>query len=227
MFAQFHAKSLSNSKTPDSVYLRAKRLLDILVTLLVLPVLCAIMALIALAIYLDSPGPVFFRQTRVGQHGKTFTLLKFRSMVVNHDQALHRAAIQRFIQGQQLSPGAGNANRYKLAADPRVTRVGRFIRKTSLDELPQFLHVLRGEMSLVGPRPPLPYEVELYSTHDRLRLNGKPGLTGLWQVYGRSRVPFEAMVQMDIAYLQKQSLLLDMYLIFLTIPVIFSGRGGA
>jgi lipopolysaccharide/colanic/teichoic acid biosynthesis glycosyltransferase len=227
MLAQSHPASLQNTIAFKPAYLRAKRLLDILVTLLLLPLLCVLMVLIALAICLDSPGPIFFRQTRIGQRGKAFTLLKFRSMTVDHDQTLHRAAARQFIQGQQLNPGASNANLYKLATDQRITRVGRFIRKTSLDELPQFIHVLRGEMSLVGPRPPLAYEVELYSPDDHLRLCGKPGLTGRWQVYGRSRVPFDTMVQMDLAYLREQSLLRDIHLMLLTIPVILSGQGGA
>lgn len=227
MLTQPPSDSLSEDIALNPTYLRAKRRFDMIITLLLLPFLAIVMALIALAIRLDSAGPVFFRQTRVGQDGKTFTLLKFRSMVVNQNDDIHRAAVQRFMQGQQLNPHASNANRYKLANDQRITRVGKFIRKTSLDELPQFLNVLRGEMSLVGPRPPLPYEVELYSPHDQLRLRGKPGLTGLWQVYGRSRVPFAIMVQMDIVYLQAQSLLFDTQLILRTIFVIWRGQGGA
>ena len=220
MFAQSDPITLK----PD--YLRAKRRFDIIVTLLLLPFLCPIVLLVALAIRLDSRGPIFFRQTRIGHDGWTFTLLKFRSMVANNDDALHRSAVQRFIQGQQLNPHTSNANYYKLANDRRITRVGKFIRKTSLDELPQFWNIVRGEMSLVGPRPPLPYEVALYSPHDLLRLSGKPGLTGLWQVYGRNRVPFEMMVQMDIAYLEAQSLLFDAQLILLTIPGVLK-QGGA
>jgi len=218
------AQSSSIQLKPN--YLRAKRRFDLIVTLFLLPLLCPIILLVALAIRLDSRGPIFFRQTRIGQDGKAFTLLKFRSMAANTDDALHRSAVQRFIQGQQLNPHANNAHYYKLANDQRITRVGRFIRKTSLDELPQFWNVLRGEMSLVGPRPPLPYEVALYSPHDLLRLRGKPGLTGIWQVYGRNRVSFAHMVQMDIAYLEAQSLFLDLQLIFLTIPGIL-GQGGA
>lgn len=227
MLAQPTPTPLAECIAFNPAYLRAKRRLDLIITLLLLPLLGIVMALIALAIRLDSRGPIFFRQTRIGQDGKAFTLLKFRSMVVHHNDMLHRTAAQQFIQGQQLAHNANNVNRYKLASDWRITRVGSFIRKTSLDELPQFLNVLRGEMSLVGPRPPLPYEVELYSPHDQLRLSGKPGLTGLWQVYGRSRVPFALMVQMDIAYLQVQSLLFDVQLILLTIPIIVSGQGGA
>jgi lipopolysaccharide/colanic/teichoic acid biosynthesis glycosyltransferase len=151
-------------------YLRAKRILDITVTLLLLPVLCPVMALIALLIRLDSEGPVFFRQKRLGQNGSEFEFLKFRSMYVNNNDAAHRNAIEQFMQGERINTGVNTSNHYKIVADRRITRVGEFLRKTSLDELPQFLNVLRGEMSLVGPRPALSYEVEFYSLHDRLRL---------------------------------------------------------
>lgn len=207
-------------------YLRAKRVLDVTVSLLLLPVFCLFVPIIALLIRLDSPGPFLYRQKRIGQGGVEFDFFKFRSMYVNNDDASHRAATQQFMNGEQLNDGASTTNHYKLKNDRRVTRVGKFLRKTSLDELPQFFNVLRGEMSLVGPRPPLPYEIERYSQHDWLRLAGKPGLTGAWQVYGRSRVTFPKMVEMDIAYLQRQSLLYDLKLILLTIPVMFLGRGG-
>jgi len=208
-------------------YVRAKRLLDLSVTLLLLPFLCMVMACVALLILLDSGGPVLFRQRRVGLNGREFVCFKFRSMHVHSDDGSHRAAVQQFMSGQLLSEATRSANPYKLNGDRRITRVGRLIRKTSLDELPQFFNVLRGEMSLVGPRPPLQYEVDLYSAHDRLRLAGKPGLTGIWQVYGRSRVSFPQMVDMDVAYLREQSLRMDLKLIFLTIPVMVFGRGGA
>jgi lipopolysaccharide/colanic/teichoic acid biosynthesis glycosyltransferase len=208
-------------------YQRIKRVLDVVLTLLLLPFLSPIMLVIALLIRFDSPGPVFYRQKRIGQNGDEFDFFKFRSMYVNNDDAFHRIAVQRFIDGRQVNCGAQNINPYKLDKDKRITRVGKFLRKTSLDELPQFFNVLRGEMSLVGPRPPLPYEVECYSSHDKLRLVGRPGLTGLWQVYGRSRVSFKEMVEMDIGYLQMQSLGLDLKLMFLTIPVMILGLGGA
>jgi lipopolysaccharide/colanic/teichoic acid biosynthesis glycosyltransferase len=208
-------------------YQFAKRILDVALTLFLLPLLGPIMLIIALLIRLDSKGPIFYRQRRVGQNGVEFDFFKFRSMHVNSDDASHRAAIAQFMSGQQINNDTQSANPYKLGADPRITRVGRFIRKTSLDELPQFLNVLRGEMSLVGPRPPVVYEVEHYSPYDKLRLIGKPGLTGVWQVYGRSRVSFPEMVEMDIAYLQEQSLLQDLKLIFLTVPVMVFARGGA
>jgi lipopolysaccharide/colanic/teichoic acid biosynthesis glycosyltransferase len=206
-------------------YMRAKRIFDLVFTLLFLLPLLFVMAIVALAIMLDSEGPVFFRQKRVGGDGKEFYLLKFRSMYHNTSDGRHREAIKVYMNGGALN-GYSEAQ-YKLGNDDRITRVGRFIRKTSIDELPQFFNVLRGDMSLVGPRPDVPNGVELYSEHDRLRLSGKPGLTGIWQVYGRSRVPFKEMVEMDIAYLQQQSLWQDLKLVVLTIPVVVLGRGGA
>jgi len=209
-----------------SHYLKAKRLLDIFFTLLILPPLCLVVGVIAVLIRLDSKGPIFFRQKRVGLNGIEFEMLKFRSMHVNCDDAAHREAIKHYMNGATLNGDADAENSYKLVDDPRVTRVGRIIRKTSIDELPQFINVLRGEMSLVGPRPPLSYEAEAYSLQDQLRLCGKPGLTGTWQVYGRSRVTFQKMVEMDIIYLQQQSIWQDLKLIALTLPVMLLGRGG-
>ncbi len=208
-------------------YLRAKRILDLFFTLLILLPLCLTVVIVGILIRLDSEGPIFYRQKRVGLNGTEFMMLKFRSMYVNRDDQVHREAIKRYMEGERLSENDEGGLSYKLDNDPRITRVGRFIRKTSIDELPQFFNVLRGEMTLVGPRPPVPYEVEFYSTHDWQRLSGKPGLTGPWQVYGRSRVTFQEMVELDIAYLQRQSLWEDIKLILLTIPVMISGRGGA
>lgn len=207
-------------------YLRAKRILDIVFTLLISPLLIIVGIIIALCIKLDSKGPVFFQQKRYGQNGVEFEFLKFRSMYVNNDQAVHREKILEYMKGQQLNDDATGKTAYKYIGDPRITRVGRFIRKTSLDELPQFWNVLRGEMSLVGPRPPISYEVEQYSSRDKLRLMGKPGLTGTWQVYGRSRVTFQEMIEMDIKYLEQQSIWQDIKLIFLTVPVMVFARGG-
>ena len=206
-------------------YLRAKRAIDILFTLLIFIPLCILIAIVAVLIRLDSKGSIFYRQKRIGQNGIEFEMLKFRSMYENCDDTLHRLAIQQYMEGQKLAEDAMTS--YKLADDPRITRVGRFIRKTSIDELPQFFNVLRGEMTLVGPRPPVSYEVEQYSAHDWLRLSNKPGLTGPWQVYGRSQVPFQSMVKMDIDYLTRQSLREDLKLIALTVPVMITGRGGA
>ena len=208
-------------------YLRAKRLLDIVFTLMILLPLLVIIAIVAILIRLDSEGPIFFRQKRMGLNGEEFTLFKFRSMYVNNDDSIHRRAVERYMNGGKLNDRKGDGLPFKLRDDPRVTRVGRFIRKTSIDELPQFFNVLLGEMSLVGPRPPLPYEVACYSSHDWLRLSGKPGLTGTWQVYGRSTVGFQEMIEMDIKYLQQQSIWQDLKLVALTPSIMFSGRGGA
>jgi len=208
-------------------YLRAKRIFDLIFTLLLSIPVGIVILIVAVLIRLDSEGPIFYRQKRVGLNGVEFEMIKFRSMFVNSDDARHREAIRQYMNGEKLCEGEETSNPYKLANDPRITRVGRFIRKTSIDELPQFWNVLRGEMTLVGPRPPLPYEVEYYSSRDWLRLHGKPGLTGTWQVYGRSQVPFQTMVDMDIEYLQEQSFWKDLKLIVLTVPVMLRGCGGA
>lgn len=206
-------------------YLRTKRVLDITFTLCFLPLLGILLLILAVLIRLDTTGRILFRQRRVGMNGVVFDMLKLRSMHENCDDTVHREAIMQYQNGNALNGDTDSP--YKLQNDTRITKVGKFLRKASLDELPQFWNVLRGEMSLVGPRPPLPYEVELYSPRDMLRLSGKPGLTGPWQVYGRSRVTFQEMVEMDIAYLQRQSLWEDLKLIALTIPVMLKQQGGA
>jgi len=206
-------------------YSRAKRLLDIAFTLLFSPLVLSIGAVVATLIRLDSKGPILYRQKRIGQNGVEFEMLKFRSMYVDNDDSVHREAIKQYINGEILNGDSDMP--YKLGSDLRITRVGKIIRKTSIDELPQFWNVLRGQMTLVGPRPPVPYEVELYTPHDWLRLTGKSGLTGVWQVYGRSKASFQEMIEMDITYLQRQSLWLDIKLIVLTVPVMLLGRGGA
>src|SRR5438876_8127743 len=207
-------------------YLRAKRILDIAFTLLILLPLFMVIGIFAVLIRIDSKGPIFFRQKRIGMNGVEFDLFKLRSMYVHSDDSAHRESIKQYMNGAALNGKENSDNLYKLVDDPRVTRVGQFIRKFSIDELPQFINDLRGEMTLVGPRPPLPYEVEEYSPRDKIRLSGKPGLTGTWQVYGRSRVHFKEMVEMDIEYLEEQSLLQDIKLIALTLPVMLQGRGG-
>jgi lipopolysaccharide/colanic/teichoic acid biosynthesis glycosyltransferase len=207
-------------------YLRIKRVLDIALTLVALIPAGLVILLTAAAIWVDSPGPIFFRQKRIGMNGCEFNLYKFRSMYHNVPTGIHQEATARFICGHVLNH-ADAGMPYKLGNDSRITRVGKFIRKTSIDELPQMWNVLKGDMSLVGPRPPLPYEVDLYGAHDLLRLAGKPGLTGTWQVYGRGRVTFKEMVEQDISYLETQSLLYDLKLMILTVPVMISGRGGA
>ena len=202
----------------DTQYLQAKRLLDFGLTLVILLFCLPVFLVVSALILIESKGhgSIFYRQRRVGQDGVEFDMLKFRSMYENADQRTHQEHILKYMNGETTG---------KIKNDPRITRVGRFIRKTSIDELPQFFNVLRGEMTLVGPRPPLPYEVTEYSEHDQLRLCGKPGVTGLWQVYGRNRVTFGQMVEMDIDYLQHQSILEDLKLIALTLPVMAKGSG--
>ena len=205
-----------------------KQALDAVGSLMALIILSPIFLAIAVAIKLSSPGPVFFRQRRIGQFGVPFTCLKFRSMYAVNDSRIHMEYVKRFIGGK-VEPGVSSANDtvvYKITEDPRVTRVGRFLRKTSLDELPQFLNVLRGDMSLVGPRPPIPYELEAYDIwHRRRLLEVKPGITGLWQVNGRSRMRFDDMVRLDLKYAKAWSLGLDLKILLQTPRAVFSGDG--
>lgn len=205
----------------------AKRVMDIAGSLLALLFFLPLFIAIAIAIKLTSRGPVLFCQQRIGQYGRKFRFLKFRSMCVNNDPAIHREFVMRFIANQNgCSQASQGQSPYKLVADPRVTPIGRFLRRTSLDELPQFLNVLIGDMSLVGPRPPLPYEVERYQVWHRTRLTAaKPGITGLWQVAGRSRVKFDDMVRMDLRYATSWSLWLDIKILLQTPHAMFSGNG--
>jgi lipopolysaccharide/colanic/teichoic acid biosynthesis glycosyltransferase len=183
---------------------------------------------IAAAVKLTSSGPIFFRQRRVGQRGKTFVFLKFRSMYTNNDANVHKQYVQQLIAGNaDKHPSNGNGQGvYKLTKDSRITRVGAFLRKTSLDELPQFINVLKGEMSLVGPRPPIPYEVEAYDIwHRRRLLEAKPGITGLWQVSGRSRVKFDDMVRLDLQYARNWSPWMDIKILLRTPSAMVLGEG--
>lgn len=206
-----------------------KRMLDVAGSLVALVLLSPLFLLVAIAIKITSRGPVFFRQQRVGQYGRPFTLLKFRSMYVNNDTSVHQEWFQNFYSGKaQLhatDDGNGNGS-YKLPNDPRVTPIGRLLRRTSIDEVPQFLNVLKGEMSLVGPRPPIPYEVNAYKPWHRGRvLQAKPGITGLWQVNGRSRVPFDEMVRLDLRYARTWTLWLDLKILLKTPAAVFFGDG--
>jgi len=206
-----------------------KQAIDAVGSLMALIVLSPIFLAIAVAIKLSSPGPVFFRQKRIGQYGIPFTCLKFRSMYAVNDSRIHMEYVKRFIAGA-VDAGVSDTQQhkavYKITEDPRVTRVGRFLRKTSLDELPQFLNVLRGEMSLVGPRPPIPYELEAYDVwHRRRLLEVKPGVTGLWQVNGRSRLRFDDMVRLDLKYAKAWSLGLDLKILLQTPRAVFTGDG--
>ena len=202
-----------------------KRASDLFITAVALTILAPLWLLIALVIKLDSRGPVFYKQERVGMDGRVFLFYKFRTMLAGADDARHREFQQRYIKGLPDS-NLGDQDRpaYKLRADERVTRLGKILRKTSLDELPQLFNVLRGDMSVVGPRPPIPYEVESYELWHRKRLDMKPGITGLWQVSGRNRLPFDEMVRMDLYYIENWSLLLDVKIILQTLPVMWRGE---
>jgi len=205
----------------------AKRSVDVIGSLTALILLSPLFLGIAIAIKLTSKGPVLFKQKRVGQYGVLFTFLKFRSMYTNNDDKSHREYLRKLISGKDdCKQGNGNGRVYKLKDDPRITPLGRFLRKTSLDELPQFYNVLRGDMSLVGPRPPIPYETEVYDIwHRRRYFEVKPGITGLWQVSGRSRLKFDEMVRLDIRYSTDWSLWLDLKILLATPRAVFFGDG--
>ena len=216
------------SSPGKKVQVQIKRCIDLIGSALLLVALAPLMTIISLAVKYGSQGPVLFRQTRVGQRGKQFTFLKFRSMAEASNPSLHENYVKDFIRGT----AAKNTNEkgekvFKLTHDPRVTPLGKFLRRTSLDELPQLWNVLRGEMSLVGPRPPIPYEVECYDLwHQRRVLELKPGITGLWQIKGRSRTGFDDMVRLDLQYARTWSLWLDLVILLQT-PLAVFGAGGA
>jgi len=194
--------------------------MDVVGGLLGLLILSPLFLAVSIAIRLTSPGPVFFIQKRVGQGGKLFTFIKFRSMRVQHDCSIHREFVKNFIQNN----GTCKAGEFKMKDDPRITPVGRFLRKTSIDELPQLFNVLKGDMSLVGPRPAIPYEIDEYETwHKRRVCEVKPGITGYWQVKGRSSTSFENMVRMDIQYISQWSLLWDIIILLQTPFALFKG----
>jgi lipopolysaccharide/colanic/teichoic acid biosynthesis glycosyltransferase len=203
-----------------------KRGMDIAGSTVALILASPLFLIFAAAIKLTSKGPIFFRQQRVGQYGKRFWLLKFRSMYDRNDEATHRDYVRQLIAGQaeKNSTDEEAEGVYKLINDSRVTRVGALLRRTSLDELPQFINVLKGEMSLVGPRPPIDYEVESYELWHRQRLlEAKPGITGLWQVNGRNRLGFDDMVRLDLRYARTWSPWLDLKIIFLTPKAMLEG----
>lgn len=221
---------VSRKNSTRRLPLAVKRAIDVLGSAALLVLLSPILLLIVIAIKLTSKGPVIFEQERLGQLGTRFKCLKFRTMYINNDPKIHQEYVQRFIAGQ-TETGEKNGDGatsvvYKITSDPRVTPVGRILRKLSLDELPQFWNVLRGEMSLVGPRPPVPYEFEVYDIwHRRRVLELKPGVTGLWQVCGRSRTRFEEMVRLDLKYSQSWSLWLDIKILAATPRAVFTGDG--
>lgn len=225
-----------------SVYFATKRVMDFVIALLSLVLLAPLMTILAILIKLDSEGPAVYTQTRVtskrvrDKDGNfqwkevPFTIYKFRTMRHNCSSKLHRDFIKAYIDGDEgkmmalQQEKAQEESKFKLNGDPRITRMGRFLRKTSLDELPQLFNVLQGEMSMVGPRPPIPYEVEMYRPHHHARLRTVPGLTGYWQVKGRSSISFEDMVDLDVEYIEKQSLWLDIKVLIMTIPAVLLER---
>jgi lipopolysaccharide/colanic/teichoic acid biosynthesis glycosyltransferase len=220
--------------SPNQTYELLKRGLDIVVSVAALLFFTPLFVVIAIAIKLSSRGPVLFRQERFGRQFTPFTFYKFRSMYAGSDQNVHKAYISRLIAGRpEAGIATGNATQpdkktqvFKITGDSRVTPVGRLLRRTSLDELPQFWNVLRGEMSLVGPRPCLQYELEQYADWHALRLiDVKPGMTGLWQVTARNRVGFDEMVRLDLAYVKHRSLWLDIKILLRTPMAVVSGLG--
>src|SRR6267378_617008 len=205
-----------------------KRSMDIAGSFAALILCCPLFVLISLAVKLTSRGPILFKQERVGRYGLRFTFLKFRSMECDNDARIHREYVKRFIAGEVDPARVGHTENvvYKIQSDSRVTRVGKFLRKSSLDEFPQFINVLKGDMSLVGPRPPIPYELEGYQIwHRRRVLESKPGITGLWQVNGRSRLKFDDMVRLDLQYAKAWSLWLDIKILLQTPRAVFFRAG--
>jgi exopolysaccharide biosynthesis polyprenyl glycosylphosphotransferase len=207
-----------------------KRTVDIIGSIIGLIIFSPLFLIIPVLIKLSSKGPVFFKQQRVGQFGKNFTFLKFRSMYINNDATLHREYVTKLIEGNTNCAQTGDIDEkspvYKIKSDPRITPIGRYLRKSSLDELPQFLNVLIGNMSIVGPRPPIPYEFEKYEIWHRERLlKMKPGITGLWQVKGRSSTSFDDMVRLDVRYIREWSPWLDTIILLKTPWVVLTGKG--
>lgn len=197
------------------MYHSIKRIFDFMAAICGVIILSPVMLVIAILIKVEDHGPVFYKQVRVGKNGKTFKMYKFRSMFVNADQMLAKLKEQNDVEGPM----------FKMRDYPRVTKIGHFIRKHSLDELPQFLNVIKGDMSLVGPRPPLPSEVAEYSDYDKQRLYVTPGCTGLWQATERNEVGFNEMVQLDIQYIQRASFMFDLWIIWKTVEIIIKPNG--
>lgn len=206
-----------------SRYTAMKRAIDVLLVLVSLPIWAVVFSLVAILIKLFSPGPILYRQERIGLNGDSFVMFKFRTMTQGNTNSAHREYVQRLIR-ENLRPEDLGVQSLKIATDTRITRIGKLLRATSLDELPQLLNVLRGEMSLVGPRPPLPYEYEVYSSEHKRRMNIRPGITGLWQVTAHNRVSFEEMVEIDLAYATAMNPLLDLLIIALTPWAMLNGE---
>mgnify|MGYP000844270907 CR=1 FL=1 len=217
-------KKLENLRDSKNLYLPVKRGVDILLAFIILVLFSPLMIGIALGIHFFSPGPILYKQKRVGKNGQLFEMLKFRSMRLENAPDIHREYVQKLIH-ENCSPEDLGANSLKLKSDPRITGLGRILRKYSLDELPQLINVLRGEMSIVGPRPSLPYEYEIYKEWHKRRLEVLPGITGLWQVYGHNTVCFDDMVRLDLNYIRRMSLWLDIKIIMKTPFEMLFGKG--
>jgi len=234
-------RTLVGLPVSSRTYFTAKRVVDVVASVMLLVLLAPLLLVIALGVRLESPGPALFRQERLGARRvrtadgwgwqvRTFTIIKFRTMHRACDETLHRSYMAAYLAGDEaamarLQPPGDATDSYKLAADPRITRLGGVLRRFSLDELPQFLNVLRGDMSLVGPRPPLPYEVDQYEDRHFDRLASAPGVTGWWQVNGRCETSFEEMVRLDLEYIARRSLWLDLRILVRTLPAAISARG--
>ena len=214
---------LARSRSPRRI---AKRAFDLVLGTLCLLLLSPLMVLLALLVRATSPGPALFCQTRLGQHGRPFRMYKFRTMQTDCSDALHRQFVAQLL-GEEEPGTSGCAEVYKITRDPRVTRLGAVLRRTSLDELPQLFNVLRGEMSLVGPRPMLPWERELIDARHQDRFSVPAGMTGLWQVSGRSRLTFKQALDLDVEYVRRCSLALDLLIVAKTALVLLLPRGGA
>jgi lipopolysaccharide/colanic/teichoic acid biosynthesis glycosyltransferase len=209
-----------------AIYDPMKRTFDFSVSLILLVLLAPLFALLALLVKLKSPGPILYKQVRIGRSMKPFAMLKFRTMHVNVDHKLHQEFVSRFIKAGGQDMGCSQNGVFKIVNDPRITPIGHVLRKTSLDELPQLWNVLRGDMSLVGPRPPLPYEVEQYKPwHTRRVIDAMPGITGLWQVGGRSQTTFDDMVRLDLQYARTRSFWTDIKILAATPGAVFTGKG--
>lgn len=196
-----------------------RRLRDLVLAAIALILAAPLMVAIAALVRATSPGPILFRQTRLGQLERPFQMLKFRTMYADCDHAVHREYVTRMLRGEDPRQHAATAL-FKLEHDPRIIPIGRFLRRTSLDELPQLFNVLRGDMALVGPRPVLPWEVALYKPHHRERFRVKPGITGLWQVRGRSRLSWSQALELDVEYVRRQSIALDLWILVMTLPAV-------
>jgi exopolysaccharide biosynthesis polyprenyl glycosylphosphotransferase len=207
---------------------RVKRMVDVVLAVVGLLVSAPLFLVIALLVKRSGPGPVFYVQERLGRDGRPFRFYKFRTMQHNSDDAIHREFAAMFINGdaEGCRRTSGRADLFKMKSDPRVTGIGLWLRRTSLDELPQLYNILRGDMSLVGPRPPISYEIENYLPWHMERLRVTPGLTGLWQVSGRSSVSFDEMVRLDLQYIDRWSIWMDTQILLRTVPVVIKGSGG-